>query len=179
MKPVFDKLPFRFIQGIKQAEERVLFFNPAEIYSSHPVNAFSRAQQHLSFPLLFPQVKQGMCACGCGKTLSGKQRRWASAECTEFALNVWRIIDGQVDTVKYFVNLYNKGTRRCGRCGKGRMKFEIDHVVPVHSGGGGCWLNNYQRLCKTCHRQKTNEDLVSRKKRKGNAILLMEKKQAA
>jgi hypothetical protein len=166
LKPIAEPLTYREIAGAAPQDMRVLFFDPAFIYQSHPVDVFSRAQKKLGFPLLFPQSQPGICACGCGKELTGRQRRWASKECTEFALNVWRIIDGQVDTIKHFVNLYNKGTRRCQSCGKGRMRFELDHLVPVHAGGGGCWLNNYQRLCKACHRNKTNQDLKAAIQRK-------------
>jgi hypothetical protein len=157
MKAVYKPLPFRQIAKVKPEEERVLFFDPARLYEKHSVEIYSRSQKGLSFPLLFPQAQKGICACGCRKALTGRRRRWATDECTRFALSVWRIIDGQVDTVKYFVNLYHRGTRRCDGCNKGRMRFELDHKIPVHAGGGGCWLNNYQRLCKACHQKKTGK----------------------
>src|SRR3954469_21979808 len=143
MKPVYEPLPFKVIKGVLPEDERVLFFDPAALYQRHCIEVYSRAQKRLSFPVLFPQVEHGICACGCGQLLSGRRRRWATEQCTRFAVNVWRIIDGQVDTVKYFMKLYNKGTRRCDSCKKGRMRFELDHCIPVHAGGGGCWLNNY------------------------------------
>jgi 5-methylcytosine-specific restriction endonuclease McrA len=161
MKPVYEPLPFKEIGGLLPEDERVLFFNPAQLYERHSIEVYSRSQKRLSFPVLFPQSETGICACGCGKPLSGRRRRWASDPCSKFAVNVWRIIDGQVDTVKYFIKLYNKGTRRCDSCSKGRMRFELDHRIPVHAGGGGCWLSNYQRLCKACHQQKTKEDFKS------------------
>jgi len=33
-----------------------------------------------------------------------------------------------------------------------------DHKIPVHKGGGGCWLDNYQLLCDDCHKDKTKKD---------------------
>lgn len=36
--------------------------------------------------------------------------------------------------------------------------IDIDHIVPVKLGGGGCWLSNYQPLCKPCHKTKTVAD---------------------
>lgn len=162
MKAVFEPLSRKEITGISPPDERVLFFNPTGIYNKHPINSLSRSQNTLSFATLFPPNEPGLCSCGCGKVLTGRKRRWASVQCTQFALNVWRIIDGQTDTIKYFLNLYYKGTRRCNSCNKGRMRFELDHKIPVHAGGGGCWLNNYQRLCKQCHKRKTAEDLKLR-----------------
>lgn len=37
-------------------------------------------------------------------------------------------------------------------------KIHLDHIIPVHKGGGGCWLNNYQLLCEECHKIKSNQD---------------------
>lgn len=37
-------------------------------------------------------------------------------------------------------------------------KIHLDHIVPVHQGGGGCWLGNYQFLCVDCHKIKTKNE---------------------
>lgn len=163
IKPIFEPFPFKEIAGIKPYELRVLLFDPQAIYENHPVDSYSRAQTKLSFQQIFPQAEDKVCSCGCGRALTGRKRRWATEECSAFALNVWRIIDGQADTIKYFINLYYKGTRRCNNCNRGRLKLELDHKIPVHAGGGGCWLNNYQRLCIECHKQKTKTDLRNRR----------------
>ena len=43
---------------------------------------------------------------------------------------------------------------RCRACGKaGRL--EVDHVVPLHSGGAPWELSNLQTLCEKCHWEKT------------------------
>lgn len=44
--------------------------------------------------------------------------------------------------------------RRCGTTGN----LEFDHVIPVHVGGTNN-IENSQILCRTCHRQKTDEEL--------------------
>lgn len=36
--------------------------------------------------------------------------------------------------------------RRCGGA-----VFDVDHVLPVHAGGGGCGLDNLRLLCPACH----------------------------
>lgn len=37
----------------------------------------------------------------------------------------------------------------------GRSFWEMDHVVPVVEGGGGCGLSNLRTLCQSCHRRET------------------------
>jgi len=46
--------------------------------------------------------------------------------------------------------------------------YEVDHLVPVHAGGGSCGLDNLQLLCRVCHRNKTRmEQKRKRMRRKG------------
>lgn len=33
--------------------------------------------------------------------------------------------------------------------------WDADHIVPVEHGGGCCGLENYQTLCRRCHKRKT------------------------
>jgi len=41
--------------------------------------------------------------------------------------------------------------------------WEADHLKEVIDGGGECGLDNYQTLCKKCHKQKTKESAKTRK----------------
>ena len=52
---------------------------------------------------------------------------------------------------------------RCRACGKaGRL--EVDHVIPIASGGGEFWsLENLQALCRRCHFQKTGREVRERR----------------
>jgi 5-methylcytosine-specific restriction endonuclease McrA len=102
---------------------------------------------------MFPKV-DGMCSCGCGKPLTGKQKRWASEPCNTFATDIYFIICGYQGTVERFMLRYLGHKCSCGEI----YGLELDHIVPVKHGGGGCWLNNYQWLCAKCHRLKTNKD---------------------
>ncbi|RDC63951.1 HNH endonuclease [Adhaeribacter pallidiroseus] len=104
---------------------------------------------------MFPDYQNGICSCGCGQALWGRRKRWASDDCTAFALAIWAIIDGQVGKFEYFVTKYN--SKKCAVCGS-RRHLKVDHIVPVKHGGGGCWLSNYQLLCHSCHVIKTNKD---------------------
>ena len=40
--------------------------------------------------------------------------------------------------------------------------WEMDHIVPVEHGGGGCGLDNLQTLCLRCHKAKTAEQARQR-----------------
>jgi len=39
----------------------------------------------------------------------------------------------------------------------GRSFWEMDHIVPVVEGGGGCSLDNLRTLCRPCHVRVTRE----------------------
>lgn len=154
MSAIFSPIPFRANVFTKPHQEQVAFFDPSGVYSRQPVNIHRRVQASLSFALMFPS-QNGTCACGCGKPLRGKQKRWASEDCSSFAYGVWSIIDGRRDTIAFYVAKLNGGYR-C-KCGSD-VDVRLDHIIPVKHGGGGCWLNNFQWLCHTCHVNKTNED---------------------
>ena len=49
--------------------------------------------------------------------------------------------------------------------------WEADHVVAVCNGGGLAGLDNYQTLCISCHRAKTQTDL---KQRRGQNVAVQE-----
>src|SRR5574338_593970 len=68
--------------------ERVLAFDPQPVYAraEQSINPFRRIQtrREMSMELLFPKKQDGMCDCGCGQSLKGKQRRWATEDCSLF-----------------------------------------------------------------------------------------------
>ena len=46
--------------------------------------------------------------------------------------------------------------RICRRSGRTTVANEVDHIIPLRSGGGtGAGLDNLQPLCKSCHSRKT------------------------
>lgn len=146
---------------------RVIEFDPSEVYeriekSEYRIDKFARNQSIPVF-VMFPP-KHGKCSCGCGKELKGRQTRWASEECSNFANAVRNIICGYMQTIEFY--LYKKlKTSGCVKCGS-RINVETDHKIAVVNGGAGMWLDNYQPLCKKCHIEKTQLDLRRRKFRR-------------
>jgi len=45
---------------------------------------------------------------------------------------------------------------------QGSTKWEMDHIVPVSEGGGGCGLDNLRTLCVPCHK-KDSADLARKR----------------
>lgn len=165
--------------------ERVLGYDPRPLYlrGGATLEATRRIQTkaNLSMELLFPKKTDGLCDCGCGIPLSGRQRRWASVSCGEFAWWIYAVIAGRRRELSACLKAYY-GTA-CAVCGDVPMKqkprrkrpstaIEWDHVIPVHRGGGACWLGNWMPLCATCHKAKTARDRELRKK--GVAVTLPE-----
>jgi 5-methylcytosine-specific restriction endonuclease McrA len=100
----------------------------------------------------------------CGKKLKGRQKSWC---CSSHAGNYYYLwsIEGFRDRHR----LINGNT--CEKCfaftGFWGEEGELDHIIPVALGG----LNvdyNFQWLCRECHRQKTNEDMIVIMGWKGN-----------
>lgn len=161
------------IKGLKECQKRVLLFNPSEIYKRVKVNKFKRTQS-IGMEEMFPKLNP-KCACGCGKTLTGRRTKWATDECMYFAGNVLAIINGDSATITKWLRIY-LGHWACCKCGlvdsykefkNGLVVSTIhkDHILAVVNGGGGCWLSNYQLLCEECHSKKTKKDLRKLKKR--------------
>lgn len=143
--------------GFNPAAIKVVELDPTEFYQRIKIDPFRRIQTSksgLSLTTLFPNPAPKICACGCGKSLTGRKHRWDNEKCTQFALTVLRVIQGDADTIKDLLWLYNSAYC-CYKCGLIGGYLELDHIVPVHKGGGSCWLNNYQLLCKSCHLEKS------------------------
>ena len=50
---------------------------------------------------------------------------------------------------------------KCAACDKFLASFEIDHILPLVSGGSNA-DSNLQALCKACHAEKTSTEARSR-----------------
>lgn len=146
--------------------KRLLSYDPSEIYKrlheSNGLNPFKRHSK-INFSILFPRV-DGVCSCGCGKKLKGRQRRWASVDCRNLAATVYYVISGNTTYLRKLRKIIIGGYY-CEVCLKQESKLELDHLIPVKHGGGGCWLSNYQFKCKHCHRIKTNADFGYKSKK--------------
>lgn len=133
--------------------ERVLFFDPKEIYDRIKIDAFTRIHT-ISIFKVFPDIP-GKCACGCGLELKGRHSRFSTVSCSRFAWAVRNIICNVHKMPGSFITKYYGN--KCDEC-KENNGDELDHIIGVKHGGGGCWLSNYRWLCYKCHRNKTNVD---------------------
>lgn len=120
------------------------------------IDKFSRYQPGLTLIQMFPQ--NGMvCSCGCGVQLTGKKKRWASMLCSNKAYAEFSIFKGNSSAIRKALFAIDKGF--CRSCGAFDNDWEADHIIPVHQGGGGCGIENYQTLCADCHKMKTKKDM--------------------
>lgn len=109
---------------------------------------------------VFPIREDGLCACGCGAQLKGKQKRWSSKKCSKSAVLEFRIQKGDVKRIRQALLKRDKAV--CASCKEKAERWEADHIVAVVNGGGGVGLNGYQTLCIECHKKKTKGDLIAR-----------------
>jgi 5-methylcytosine-specific restriction endonuclease McrA len=163
--PIYKQLEYKEIQHLKDYQKRVMFFNPTDIYKNTHIDQYKRNQQ-ISIRDMFTN-KKGICGCGCDAKLIGRQTRWATKECMQFAVDVFFIITGNIGSISFYIKKYYGeycvicGTKNVGQQFKNGLivnSLKLDHIIPVKHGGGGCWLNNYQFLCHTDHVEKTKKD---------------------
>jgi hypothetical protein len=148
--------------GFPKAVKRVIFYDPAPQYENirllgNPMIRHQRSADNFTMGDLFPPLPDKVCSCGCGEKLTGKQRRWASKNCEKFALYVYSILCGRLHEIRICMRSYY-GDNVCIECGTLEENIEIDHIIPVHQGGGCCWLSNLRPICVSCHKGKTNSD---------------------
>lgn len=118
------------------------------------VDAFKRYQKRLTLYHLFPQEDKSLCSCGCKQPLSGRQKRWASKACNKKALLVFYIIKGDAQVIRQELFKIEGGV--CQVCYNKTKTWEADHILPVFMGGGACYMDNFQTLCKSCHTSKSS-----------------------
>lgn len=140
--------------------KRLAQFDPTEAYkridAANAINPFSRYNS-VRIGLLFPKNQEGLCACGCGTKLTGRQTVWAGKDCQQLPLNVQTVISGHSHILTVCRLIFSKKCVVCD-CDEEKETHELDHKYPVKFGGAGGWLTNYEWKCKKCHRDKTNRD---------------------
>ena len=160
MELKFKQLPRKKLR-LTAKQSRVLWFVPdIKITINH-----RERNPKIKMVELFPPIKN-RCSCGCGIKLTGRRTRWATKECSDFAGDIHAILSGRLNTISFYLRKYYDW--KCQRCNCEDTGHEtsygtvalikVDHIIPVKQNGGGCWLNNYQLLCHTCHVLKTKED---------------------
>lgn len=119
----------------------------------HPnIDNFCRYQKHFKMIDMFPDIP-GKCACGCGEAIGGRRTRWAEKSHGDIAYHWFMVIKGGVSNIRRAV--FERDGGACRNCGVIGRNWEADHIVPVHKGGGGCGLENFQTLCVDCHKEKS------------------------
>jgi len=121
------------------------------------INPYSRRQKTSNFfTRLLPPKNDGLCDCGCGTPITGRQTRWSSSECASTLEWLWRLCSSDSSSIRRM--LYITQGDFCKHCGVEGFD-DVDHILPVHKGGGGMGLWNFQGLCKSCHKAKTRIDV--------------------
>ncbi len=131
-------------------------YNGVLMGDSNIINRHLRYQKELTMESIFPSL-EGICACGCKMELTGRRTVWASKECTHNALRQFHIIKGDGSVIREALWELDQGY--CRSCGDYDDKWDADHIIPVHKGGGGCTIDNLQTLCHKCHSEKTHNPL--------------------
>lgn len=116
----------------------------------------SRASGHLK-PPPYLGLPAGTCICGKVVNTKTKTRRWCGDDCRNVAYAARCAISYGPD-YSYFKEFRGIGCQSCGEIAK---QMEVDHIIPVAMGGGMAWFDNYQLLCKSCHRDKTRQDVAA------------------
>ena len=123
------------------------------------------------------RIKRGQRGLTRGKTATGKDRVWNQEQQIRSALRmVWRnspLKKAAVDAARV-----ERGVYACARCDcrMGPKDFRIDHIEPATPMGwqAGDWTSyvaalfcdpsGLQCLCEACHKKKTAEERLQRKK---------------
>jgi len=150
----FDKL--------HEQMQKLVLYDPSEVYERldklKSINPFKRFNS-IGMCFIFPPKGNGICSCGCGKQLTGRQSVWGGSICRRFPLNIQAVLSGHSLLRSICTNIFSSDCVDCGISEwESKAVHELDHICPVKLGGGCSWLNNYEFRCKTCHRKKTNKD---------------------
>ncbi len=127
------------------------------------IDKYKRVQKGIKFAD-YVKAKKGVCACGCGVALTGKQKKWASKGCFTKKWEEFQVLNGHSFYIRKA--LFERDNGYCRRCGALSDFWQADHIVPVHKGGGGCDLSNFQTLCEECHKNKTSKENKKRRQKK-------------
>jgi hypothetical protein len=121
-------------------------------------------ERHSSIPVgvLFPHEQKTKCACGCGRYLLGRRRKYATDECAQFVTYAFMIVAGYTDVICAMLSMLHG--YKCsidGCCEKDSL--QVDHIVAVVNGGSLAWLSNYRLICPEHHKLKTKQDIQKSK----------------
>jgi 5-methylcytosine-specific restriction endonuclease McrA len=151
---------------LTELQKRILLYDAAPLVErlllKGRINPQKRYQSIGVDHILLP-VSVGLCACGCGQAVVPPKRKWATKECWAFPYTVLDILRGDTELIARYLRLLHGHV--CAHCKQSHdsrgftLELDCDHIVPVAEGGAGRWLDNYQLLCKSCHKLKTAEQV--------------------
>jgi len=150
---------------------RLFQFDPTPVYEaiSDKINAYQR-NNYVPMEWVFPSNEEKICRCGCGAKCEGRRSSWATEECSIFGRQVLCILIGKADFIKVALNeVYDYRCCKCGKCsddipakpsqyGMICTPIHLEHTLPVHQGGGACWLSNFTFMCVDCHKIKSKSE---------------------
>lgn len=178
---ITSQLKIEDITDIPAEYHRLIMFDPEPIYEilyNHQPRFERQTFSHykrlntVEMSIIFPNEK-GICACGCGHKLKGRSTRWLDRSHTDLALTIQCILAGRSESIRPIIEaVYGSNCSECGTDNDEAYEkyyrkdtfslvsqfIELDHIIPVHQGGGGCWLGNYQLICRGCHKEKSKTE---------------------
>jgi 5-methylcytosine-specific restriction endonuclease McrA len=123
-----------------------------------------------SVEALFPYRKDSLCRCGCGEYVLPPAKCWATRQCSENAVESYRLAIGDPATIRR--HLWARDNGVCQKCGKDcqlelyreqvkareaglsvpqKSLWEAAHLVAVKDGGARRGLDNLITVCRPCH----------------------------
>lgn len=101
------------------------------------------------FPAKKNNYGKGLCRF-CETEVQGRRRTWCSDNCIREYL---------IRTNHQYARsaVYGRDKGVCPTCSIKTRSWQMDHIIPVCEGGGGCGLDNLRTLCIECHKLVTKE----------------------
>jgi 5-methylcytosine-specific restriction endonuclease McrA len=97
------------------------------------------------------------CGCGCGRITVRLKDHFVDQSCKDVVYRVSEMIANPGRRLTKFICEHVNHSTACQHCQQDQRvsELELDHILEVNEGGGMCWLENFQVLCRQCHKAKT------------------------
>lgn len=145
---ITDKIELDDLSTIPQQFHRILTVDPMPYFErAHTLPDFSHYKRYNTIfsETIFPPIGEKICACGCGKQLTGRRRRWATEQCRIFAFHVTQILSGRTEIIRLIMEQIYSGN--CFSCGKSEKDFPPKTKWPERN-----HYTNQEEYDKACNR---------------------------
>ncbi|OAV67395.1 hypothetical protein Barb6_02346 [Bacteroidales bacterium Barb6] len=79
------------------------------------IDEYKRYQKGLVLDDLYPKMPNNTCACGCGRKLTGRKKKWFDRQCMLNSLRQFFIVKGDAQVIREEVFKRDRGyCRTCG-----------------------------------------------------------------